>query len=121
MNIGFVRVFITDMDRSFDFYKNVLGMKVDVVDGKHWAQFHAGHEISLGIEVCDPNHTEQGSKVVGRFVGVTFMADDIQKVYGELSSKGVEFSGKPKKQPWGGTLAHFKDPDGNVLTLMQEA
>jgi hypothetical protein len=36
-------------------------------------------------------------------------------------AKGVEFTGRPEKQQWGGTLAHLKDLDGNVLTLMQEA
>ncbi len=29
-----------------------------------------------------------------------------------------EFTMPPTKQPWGGVLAHLKDPDGNVLTLL---
>jgi len=57
---------------------------------------------------------------VGRFVGVTLMVDDIAETYARLTSRGVEFTGRPEKQHWGGTLAHFKDLDGNVLTLMQE-
>jgi predicted enzyme related to lactoylglutathione lyase len=24
----------------------------------------------------------------------------------------------PEKQPWGGIVAHFRDPDGNVITLL---
>jgi len=27
----------------------------------------------------------------------------------------------PEKQPWGGILAPFRDPDGNVLTLAASA
>lgn len=49
------------------------------------------------------------------------MVDSIDQVYKLLTTKGVEFSGRPEKQPWGGTLAHLKDLDGNVLTLMEEA
>lgn len=121
MKIGFVRVFVTDLKKSLDFYSKILGMEIDYTDEKNWAQFKSGEDVSLAIEKCDPNYTEHGSKLVGRFVGVTLMVDDLQKEYDQLSKKGVEFTGHPEKQPWGGTLAHLKDLNGNVLTLMQEA
>ena len=57
--------------------------------------------------------------MVGRFVGVTLMVDNIEEQYNRLVAKGVEFTGRPEKQHWGGTLAHLKDLDGNVLTLRQ--
>jgi len=121
MKIGFVRVFVTDFDKSLDFYTKTLGMEIDYTDKQYWAQFKSGEDVSLAIEKCDPDHIEQGSKLVGRFVGVTLMVDDIEDQYHRLMAKGVEFTGRPEKQHWGGTLAHLKDLDGNVLTLMQEA
>jgi hypothetical protein len=30
----------------------------------------------------------------------------------------VVFDGPPERQIWGGTLAHFRDHAGNVLTLL---
>ena len=120
MKIGFVRVFVTDLRKSLDFYTKTLGMEIDYTDEKNWAQFKSGEDVSLAIEKSDPNYMEQGSKLVGRFVGVTLMVDNLQEQYDRLVSKGVEFTGRPEKKPWGGTLAHLKDPDGNVLTLMQE-
>jgi catechol 2,3-dioxygenase-like lactoylglutathione lyase family enzyme len=121
MKIGFVKVFVTDLERSLDFYTNKLGMELDFTDKRNWAQFRSGEDISLGIERCEADHVEHGSKIVGRFVGVTFMVDDIASTYERLLGRGVQFTGRPEKQHWGGTLAHFKDLDGNVLTLMQEA
>ena len=59
----------------------------------------------------DPEH-------VGRFVGVSISVSDIEAAYNELSAKGVAFLAAPEKMPWGGTLAHFRDPSGNVLTLL---
>jgi uncharacterized glyoxalase superfamily protein PhnB len=35
-----------------------------------------------------------------------------------LAERGVEFVGPPEKQSWGGVLAHLRDPDGNILTLL---
>jgi catechol 2,3-dioxygenase-like lactoylglutathione lyase family enzyme len=119
MKIGFVIVFVSDFDKSFDFYTNKLGMPLDYTDKNGWAQFHAGEDISLAIEQCDPNRVELGSKLVGRLAGVTLIVDNIDDTYARLSNKGVIFTGKPEKQPWGGTLAQFQDPDGNILTLME--
>ena len=121
MKIGFVTVFVTDFDKSLDFYTKTLGMEIDYTDWKVWAQFKSGEDVSLAIEKCAPDYTEQGSKMVGRFVGVTLMVDNIEDQYNRLVARGVEFTGRPKKQHWGGTLAHLKDLEGNVLTLMQEA
>jgi catechol 2,3-dioxygenase-like lactoylglutathione lyase family enzyme len=63
MKIGFVIVFVSDFDKSFDFYTNKLGMPLDYTDKNGWAQFHAGEDISLAIEQCDPNRVELGSKL----------------------------------------------------------
>jgi predicted enzyme related to lactoylglutathione lyase len=121
VKIGFVRVFVADFAKSLDFYTQTLGMEIDYTDKESWAQFKSGEDVSLAIEKCDPDHVEEGSRLVGRFVGVTLMVDDIEEQYKRLVAKGVEFTGRPEKQGWGGTLAHLKDLDGNVLTLMQEA
>lgn len=61
---------------------------------------------------------EEGKKLIGRFVGISLQVDNIEAVYEELSKIGVEFTTPPTKQDWGGTLAHFKDPAGNIITLL---
>jgi predicted enzyme related to lactoylglutathione lyase len=114
-------VFVADLKKSLDFYTKTLEMEIDYTDEKNWAQFKSGEDVSLAIEECDASYTECGSKLVGRFVGVNLMVDNLQEQYDRLTKKSVEFTARPEKQPWGGTLAHFKDLDGNVLTLMQEA
>jgi uncharacterized glyoxalase superfamily protein PhnB len=43
---------------------------------------------------------------------------DIAGLYENLRSRGVEFLAPPEQQPWGGALAHLRDPDGNILTLL---
>ncbi len=121
MKIGFVRVFVSDFEKSLVFYTEKLGMKLDYTDNANWAQFVSGNDVSLAIEKCPVDHVEQGSKLVGRFVGVTLMVENITEQYAHLTSKGIKFSGKPEKQHFGGILAHLHDPDGNILTLMEEA
>lgn len=112
-----VRVFTRDWERARDFYRDTVGFPLLFDDaGMGWAQFQLGG-ASLGVERCDGDDAESAA-LVGRFVGVSLAVDDIDASYARLRDAGVRFHGPPEPQPWGGVLAHFEDPDGNVLTLL---
>jgi uncharacterized glyoxalase superfamily protein PhnB len=49
---------------------------------------------------------------------VSLQVPDVFTTYKALVERGVEFVAPPEKQPWGGVLAHLRDPDGNILTLL---
>jgi predicted enzyme related to lactoylglutathione lyase len=112
-----VRVFVTDWERAIRFYSDILGMAVAYrSDEMGWAQMATG-EGQLALERVDPSDPE-GRALVGRFVGVSLRVSDIFALYDSLVERGVDFVGPPEKEPWGGVLAHLRDPDGNVLTLL---
>ena len=75
----------------------------------------AGTPQSVPVNMYE---AERALVLVAPLPGV--MVDDIEEQYKRLAAKGVEFTGRPEKKPWGGTLTHLKDLEGNVLTLMQE-
>ena len=50
---------------------------------------------------------------------VNFSVGDIQDCYTNLTEKGVVFLREPEKETWGGWVATFNDPDGNILQLLQ--
>ena len=112
-----VRIYVTDWDRALDFYSNTLGMPVAFAGADMgWAELDTG-EAHLALQRVDPDDAE-GNDLVGRFLSVSLQVDDIQATYETLRTRGVEFLEPPEAQPWGGVLAHFRDPDGNVLTLL---
>jgi predicted enzyme related to lactoylglutathione lyase len=47
---------------------------------------------------------------------MTFWCDDVFATAKILQSKGVELVAEPKKEAWG-TMAKFKDPDGNEFVF----
>jgi catechol 2,3-dioxygenase-like lactoylglutathione lyase family enzyme len=115
-----VRVFVTDWDRAIRFYADTLEMGVAYrSDEMRWAQMATG-ESHLALESVDASDSE-GRGLVGRFVGVSLQVADIFATYKFLTARGVEFVGSPEKQPWGGVLAHLRDPDGNILTLVGDS
>ncbi len=112
-----IRIFSFRWDEALEFYRDVIGFPVTFANADMgWAQFQLG-STDLGLERCDRDDAE-AQTLVGRFVGVSIEVKDVQAVYEVLLKKGVEFTSEPTKQPWGGILAHFKDIDGNVLTLV---
>ena len=113
------RVFSYRWSKSVSFYKETIGLPLKFEsDEMGWAEFDLGG-VSLAVERQNPND-EESKSLVGRFVGISIRVDDMEAVYQELLKKGVEFDGAPENQEWGGVLAHFKDPDGNTLTLLGE-
>lgn len=117
MKLYAVRVFVTDWERSLHFYSEILGIPIAFRgDDMGWAELETG-DAKLALERMDPNDPE-AEKLIGRFVGASLQVDDIAGTYSSLVERGVEFLTPPEQQPWGGTLAHFLDPDRNVLTLL---
>ncbi|MCH8281611.1 MAG: VOC family protein [Chloroflexi bacterium] len=45
--------------------------------------------------------------------------DDIHGEHQRLVEAGVEFIRPPEQEHWGGWIATFKDPDGNILQMLQ--
>ena len=119
MKLLLVRVFVTDWHRAVRFYTETLGLALAYSsEALGWAELDTG-ACHLALEKAR-SETEQevDESLVGRFVGVSLAVDDVFATHERLRARGVEFVAPPEQMPWGGVLAHFRDPDGNVLTLV---
>jgi predicted enzyme related to lactoylglutathione lyase len=115
--ISNVRVFVRDLAEAVAFYRDVLGLRLRF-EAPAFAIFATG-AASLMIEPGE-GADEQDGELVGRFTGVTLTAPDIANTHRVLCAAGVEFLHPPTPEPWG-TVTHFRDPSGNVLTVVQYA
>jgi len=114
--IKFASIPVRDQDRSLEFFTGKLGFAVATdqpFDGKQrWIELKLpGAETRLVLFTPD-GHAGR----IGSLSNITFMADDVEQTYEQLSGKGVTFSQKPQKAPWG-SYAVFEDPDGNQFVL----
>ena len=120
LEIAYVNVNVTDFARAVSFYGDVLGLTQQFADENFgYASFDAG-PIRLGVARIDPKDESQ-AHLVGRHTGIGFAVDDLASQHQLLASRGVVFVTEPQKQPWGGFMALFTDPDGNVFYLDQVA
>ena len=114
--IKFASVPVRNQDASLEFYTKKLGLKV-ITD----SPFDATQRwIELGVPRAETKlvlFTAPGQEsMIGGFMNVTFMADDVEATAAEMKARGVEFVQEPQKADWG-TAAIFKDCDGNQFVL----
>lgn len=119
MQLDTVRIFVSDVNRSKPFYKDVLGLNLET-DGSEdgFIVFRSG-SIKMVVENSESSDETTGELLVGRFTGLSLKVPNIYESYERLVSSGVEFLDPPEQQPWGGWLASFKDVDNNILTIVQ--
>src|SRR6185436_8039844 len=109
--IKFVSIPVSDQQRALDFYTNKLGFTVftDQPFGEQrWIELGIPGSATRVALFTPDAHKDR----IGTFAGISFVADDVELTYEQLSAKGVEFKGPPKKEQWG-TFAIFVDCDGN--------
>jgi catechol 2,3-dioxygenase-like lactoylglutathione lyase family enzyme len=118
MQLSAARVFVDDIAAAKSFYAAVLALPLKV-DGERFGYgvFGAGG-LDLVVERVPQDAPDDERALVGRFTGLSFAIPDIRAKYAELLADGVPFDGAPQPQPWGGTLATFRDPAGNGLQLV---
>jgi len=107
----FVSVPVTDLERSTAFYSDMLGLK-QLGEGK-WPEFQLGENVSLYL--LDP--TNIGQEFTGPHTSpMALRVADVEQARRDLEEKGVAFEGEVFDS---GVchMAHFADPDGNVLML----
>lgn len=115
-SVKLVGVNVSDQERALDFYTNTLGFKIITNEpmgpNARWIEVSPpGAETHLAL--WTPPGLEDR---IGTFSGIVFRCKDIQATYEELCKRGVEFTEEPRDQP-GGTMAQFRDPDGNTFVL----
>jgi catechol 2,3-dioxygenase-like lactoylglutathione lyase family enzyme len=112
-----IHVSVSDLDRSVEFYRDVLGVPfLFRVPGQPMAFFQSGDvRLYLGV----PEAPEFRSKVV-----LYFRVDDVEGEYTRLTDAGIEFGDKPHvvhrddtQELW---MSGLRDPDGHHLILMEE-
>lgn len=96
------------------FYRDVLGL-APRSDREGFINFEWG-EMRLTVA----RHSEiSGANADGRRVMVNLRTERIHDVFRRLKAAGVSFTREPEREPWGGWIATFNDPDENVIQLMQ--
>lgn len=125
MKLTSIRLLVTDFDACHRFYVDIMGFtpRFGDPDGPY-EEFDTGSGALLALfkrelmAAAVPGMTEKPGKTCGDSVVFTLEVDDVDRVFNDLTEKGVIFDGEPRDQPvWRLRVAHFRDPCGNLIEL----
>ena len=116
--VKFVSIPVKDQNRALEFYTQKLGFQVltdqPMGQGQRWLELKIpGGETKVVLFTPTGHETR-----IGTFSNITFMSDNVEKTYEELSALGVEFPSPPAEKFYG-IEAVFQDPSGNRFSLTQ--
>jgi|DewCreStandDraft_5_1066085.scaffolds.fasta_scaffold00440_61 predicted enzyme related to lactoylglutathione lyase len=113
-----VYYYVKDMRRAVAFYRDTLGLRL-LSESDHWSVFDVGG-VRLGLHTAGGNVIRSSPDENGIYAGatVTLKVRDIRREVERLQRAGVNFMGELLDEPFG-ILGAFKDPDGNVIKLME--
>ena len=108
-------VFVSDMQRSIAFYRDVLGLPMRM-ESPFWTEFEMG-QTSIALHLASPEkvpvqpHSTAGACQLG------LRSEDLDAYHARLVAAGVKVVSPPTKQDFGASLASYLDPDGLVFTV----
>ncbi|MCZ7402267.1 MAG: VOC family protein [Candidatus Methanoperedens sp.] len=129
--IDHIGILTNDLQRSAEFYTEVLGFslcaKIEMADVGFSAIFVEKNGIKIelmGYMYEIPNRSEGieiklGGSPISINDHITFSVDDIEATVTELKEKGVIFCLEPVELEGGMKLSSFKDPGGVLIELVE--
>ena len=118
-NSGFA---VSDLKAAREFYEGALGLRVEELDQEHgltMLKLNDGYDVLMYLSA---------DMTPASYTMLNFEVDDIDAAVDELSRRGVVFERyegfqhdeKGIVRAPGPQIAWFKDPSGNVLSVLQQ-
>jgi catechol 2,3-dioxygenase-like lactoylglutathione lyase family enzyme len=112
---------VGDIPKAKEFYGRTLGLKVSESNGLLTLHLAGGNNVLIYPK---PNHTPAG------FTVLNFPVNDVDQAVDELTKRGVRFEiydlpdiktdKRGVMRGNGPTIAWFKDPAGNILSVLEQ-
>ncbi len=100
-------------ERLVAFYRDVVNLEPKPEMGE--GAFDAG-----GASFMIDGHSDtKGSAKEPQRMLIDFFVDDLKTEQGRLEQQGVKFIRTAGREPWGGVISTFLDPDGNYCQLIE--
>ena len=90
--VGWVLVYVSDIDRAVRFYADTLGMGVR----NRSPEFPEFVELATEGAILSLNSGPEAKGLIGRPTGITLTLSDVEGTYSSLSEKGCASLGRPR-------------------------
>ncbi len=122
-----IGIFVDDIYKMVDFYKNAIGLEIDWSGEGPYAEFkHEGIRFSM-FERKELPHLLGNSPEFPKKLNATFelainVGDpkNVDTKFNEIISKGGTEIYPPRDEPWNMRSAMITDPEGNIIEIASD-
>lgn len=108
--LSYVMVFVSDMDCSVTFYRDVVGLTLSFAS-PHWSEFSTGG-TTLALHPAAPRSAATPEKPTAGGAQIGIAVDDLDAFHQQMIDLGVHCAQPPKDENFGARIARYHDPDG---------
>jgi lactoylglutathione lyase len=124
--LGYTIIWVANSDSAGKFYEKVFGfsrirdMQTPVT---HWVELDVGGPSLAFAEFGEADllfpagyraHAANEAPVAS---AISFLTDDVAGAHSRAVAEGAVSLQDPRNEPWGQTVARFRDPNGVVVSL----
>jgi lactoylglutathione lyase len=121
-NIDAITLFVEDLERSKDFYRDVFDLTMAYEDADS-AVFKFQHTMINLLKIPAAQGLVAPGAVAdpgsGSRFQLTIFVADVDGACADLKARGVELQNGPMDRPWGIRTASFTDPGGHLWEFAQ--
>jgi lactoylglutathione lyase len=118
--IGYVILYVDDVDRSVAFYRDLLGLPFKFAQAGYAEFATEGTRFALYERARLPELIGRAAAGGDPAVEILFLVPDVDAEAERLRQAGGEILSGPVDRAWGHRTLHLLDPDGHVVELAQE-
>jgi catechol 2,3-dioxygenase-like lactoylglutathione lyase family enzyme len=115
-------LFVGDVEACATFFREKLGFATDFLHGS--PPFYGAvsrDRVCLHLRFVHHPFFAPAAAQEKSLILASIEVANVQGLFEEFKARGVEFAQRLKKQAWGGTDFHVRDPDGNVISFVTYA
>ena len=117
--IGYVILYVEDLDASVAFYRDVIGLPYKFTDAGY-AEFGTDGTRFALYERRRAEWLTGRAVTPGPAAEIVLVVEDVDACADRLAAQGVTVLSGPADRPWGHRTVHIADPDGFVVEFAQE-
>jgi len=118
LGLRHVALRVRNVQRSLDFYRRLLGMRID------WRPDPENAYLTTGSDNLALHEVPEGTVADGNALGLDHIGflvsrpEHVDQWAERLEAGGVELTQKPKTHRDGARSIYFRDPDGNLVQIL---
>ena len=132
MEIDYIALFVVDVERSLIFYRDVLGFSFDKPNKADSAEGYSGR-LKIGLYDrlwLSKLFGDRGEQPIsGNPFLLSMSVNNLDQVYEQIYKQmrerqttiPIDIISPPQIMPWGQKILFLRDPDGNLVEIVQSS